>query len=118
MRSFLTSILLVLLAGCASAPSAGSDEDIVATAAQIEAGRAMAAEHCGSCHAVGAADQSMASGAIPFRRLSELYPVSSLAEAFAEGIVTGHPAMPEWVLEPDEITSLLGYIESIQVRKN
>jgi hypothetical protein len=55
--------------------------------------------------------------ALPFRRLSERYPVDDLAEALAEGIVTGHPDMPEWVLDADEITELLGYIDSIQVRR-
>ncbi len=50
----------------------------------------------------------------PFRFLSERYPIRSLEEALTEGVVTGHPAMPEWIFEPAEIRGILGYIESIQ----
>ena len=42
--------------------------------------------------------------------------IDDLAEALAEGILTGHGPveMPEIVLEPEEIESLLGYMQSIQ----
>jgi hypothetical protein len=39
----------------------------------------------------------------PFGDLSKRYPIENLAEAFAEGIVTGHPAMPRFTFEPREI---------------
>ncbi|MBP9235009.1 MAG: cytochrome c [Hyphomonadaceae bacterium] len=116
MRLALSLALLTMLVGCAATPRPDSGDDIIASPAQIEAGRVMARTHCKNCHAVGLSDHSAVREAIPFRRLSELYPVSGLAEALAEGIVTGHPSMPEWVLEPEEITSLLGYIQSIQAR--
>ena len=35
-----------------------------------------------------------------------------LAEALAEGIVVGHPIMPEFAFDPPEIYTLLTYIES------
>jgi mono/diheme cytochrome c family protein len=53
----------------------------------------------------------------PFRTLSEAYPVESLSEAFAEGILVGHPDMPEFRLEPAQINDLLAYIQSIQERR-
>ena len=34
----------------------------------------------------------------PFRDLPKRYPVENLAEALAEGIVTGHPARPRFIL--------------------
>jgi mono/diheme cytochrome c family protein len=104
------------LLGCAHTAEPDGDEPIVATPAQIEAGRIMAERECGACHAVGLSGRSRVPEAPEFRRLSARYPVAGLAEALAEGIVTGHPSMPEWVLEPDEITALLGYIQSIQGR--
>jgi hypothetical protein len=42
------------------------------------------------------------------------YPVETLAEAFAEGIVTGHPSMPEFRLEPDQIHDLLSFLKSLE----
>ena len=36
----------------------------------------------------------------PFRLLPQRYPVEHLAEALAEGIVTGHPAMPQFKFHP------------------
>ena len=49
----------------------------------------------------------------PFRDLPKRYPVENLAEAFAEGIVTGHPAMPRFTFEPREIDALLTYIAGL-----
>jgi hypothetical protein len=49
----------------------------------------------------------------PFRDLTKRYPVDNLAEALAEGIVTGHPAMPHFTFEPREIDALLRYISSL-----
>jgi len=42
------------------------------------------------------------------------YPVSDLEEALAEGILSGHPAMPEFAFEPDEIDAIIAYLESLQ----
>jgi hypothetical protein len=52
----------------------------------------------------------------PFRKLPERYPVEHLAEAFAEGIVVGHPAMPQFAFEPPEIDALLSYLRSLGPR--
>jgi mono/diheme cytochrome c family protein len=78
-----------------------------------ERGRALAEAKCARCHAVGARGASPVSPAPPFRTLPQRYPVESLAEALAEGIVVGHPMMPEFQLEPPEIDALLAYIESL-----
>jgi hypothetical protein len=39
-----------------------------------------------------------------------------LAEALAEGIFVGHPDMPEFVFEADEVGAILAYLKSIQER--
>lgn len=70
--------------------------------------------HCSGCHAVGPAGTSPNTLAPPLREIGQRYPVEQLAEAFAEGIVTAHPAMPQFVLTPDQNRSLIAYLESIQ----
>jgi hypothetical protein len=40
--------------------------------------------------------------------------VSDLEEALAEGISVGHPAMPEFQFAPDDVSDLVGYLQSIQ----
>ncbi|MEQ8604918.1 MAG: c-type cytochrome [Marivibrio sp.] len=77
------------------------------------AGLAFAAAQCGACHATGRADASPVEGAPPFRAVAGRWPLDSLAEALAEGIVTGHPAMPETVLGPDQIDDFLAYLDGL-----
>ena len=50
----------------------------------------------------------------PFRTLHQRYPVETLGEALAEGIETGHPAMPEFTLDPDRIHDLLSYLKTLE----
>lgn len=42
------------------------------------------------------------------------YPIESLGEALAEGIVTGHPAMPQFELTPEHIHHLLSYLKTLE----
>lgn len=92
----------------ASASAAGS------TMSPQARGHAIAKAHCARCHAIERTGASPLGLAPPFRVLPQRYPVQYLAEALAEGIVTGHPAMPEFTFEPEEIGSLLAYIESLK----
>jgi uncharacterized protein YoaH (UPF0181 family) len=46
--------------------------------------------------------------------LAQRYPVANLQEAFAEGISTGHPKMPQIALEAGQVRDLIAYLESIQ----
>jgi cytochrome c len=78
-----------------------------------EVGRVIAETRCARCHAIGAKGDSPVAIAPPFRTLSQRYPVEHLAEALAEGIVVGHPLMPEFAFEPLEIDALLTYIDSL-----
>ena len=47
----------------------------------------------------------------PFRTLHERYPVEDLEESLAEGIRTGHPAMPEFALDEKQIRDLITYLK-------
>jgi cytochrome c len=80
-------------------------------------GEFYAREHCATCHAVGRIGQSPYPKSPPFRTLHEHYAVEGLAEALAEGIIvskTGVPAMPVFVLSPDEIDDFIAYLKSLE----
>ena len=81
---------------------------------RIQRGQNFAQVHCAQCHAIGRQGESPMSDAPPFRDLGEDYPVENLAEAFAEGITTGHPSMPEFQLDVAQINDLIAYLKSIQ----
>ncbi len=98
--------VLLVVAGLPTASGAGAAGD-------PERGRALAAALCSRCHAVDAAGASPLPEAPPFRTLEALYPVESLAEALAEGLVAGHPAMPEVQLEPAAIADFLAYLGAL-----
>jgi mono/diheme cytochrome c family protein len=79
-------------------------------------GETLLTTNCSRCHSVGRAGNSPHSASPPFRTLSKKYPIDGLAEALAEGFSVGHPDMPEFVFEPDEIAGILAYLKSIQER--
>jgi len=78
-------------------------------------GEALVRQNCASCHAVTQEDASPNPRAIPFRFLGRLYPIEHLEEALAEGIMVSHE-MPEFVLEAEQVTALIQYLNAIQVR--
>jgi cytochrome c len=86
----------------------------LAQAASVDRGRAYARSHCARCHAIDQRSASPLALAPPFRTLHERYPVESLEEALAEGIVTGHSAMPEFRLEPDQISDFIAFLKSLE----
>jgi cytochrome c len=79
-------------------------------------GEALLTANCARCHAVGRSGASAHPEAPPFRTLSRKYKIEGLAEALAEGIFTGHPDMPEFIFEPDEVGAIIDYLQSIQQR--
>ena len=100
---FLTAVLLVWAVDVARA----SDE------ADVERGRQLAQDNCARCHSVGPVGESPLEPAPPFRTFGDKWPPSHLAEALAEGIVVGHPDMPEFVFSEPEIDGLIAYLESL-----
>jgi cytochrome c len=77
-------------------------------------GKAYALANCARCHSIDRVTQSPLKVAPPFRTLHNRYPVETLAEALAEGIQTGHPTMPEFRLDPDQIHDLLSYLKTLE----
>ena len=68
----------------------------------------------GAATRIGKEGDSPHAEAPPFRTLSSKYPVEDLAESLAEGIVSGHPEMPIFVFEPQDVAAIIDYLESIQ----
>ncbi|MFV0368621.1 MAG: c-type cytochrome [Hyphomicrobiaceae bacterium] len=109
------AIALALLSGVghpAVAEPARSEDDAL-QAKMAEAGRAFVKEKCARCHAIGIDDKSPHDNAPPFRDVVTRYPSENLAEALAEGIVSGHPDMPVFVLQPDEIEGFIAFLDSL-----
>ncbi len=70
--------------------------------------------NCARCHAIDKVSDSPLKIAPPFRTLHLKYPVESLEEALGEGIVTGHPTMPEFQLDPGEVGDVIAYLKTLE----
>src|ERR1043166_663442 len=97
----------------------GAAAFLVSTAVQAqkasdERGRVFAETNCARCHAIGTTGDSPLAKAPPFRTLHKRYPVENLEEAFAEGIRTAHPEMPQFEMDPDQINDLLAYLKFLE----
>ena len=79
------------------------------TSLEVQSGLAVARAHCAECHSIDRIGASPMSIAPPFRDLHKVYPVESLEEALAEGIMTGHPDMPEFRFSPQQIRNLIHF---------
>jgi cytochrome c len=86
----------------------------LATSPAEQRGKTFVLNNCARCHSIDRVTPSPLTIAPPFRTLHQRYPVETLAEAFAEGIVTGHPTMPEFQLDPDQIRDLLSYLKTLE----
>jgi cytochrome c len=103
VRASLAALLLLALAPAAAAQDA-------------KHGEALLARDCGGCHAVGKTGDSPRKEAPAFRTLGQRYPVESLEEALGEGIMSGHPDMPEFKFDADDVGAIIAYLKSIQQR--
>jgi cytochrome c len=103
--SLLSVVLVLMSAGAAPAQDKRALEG---------RGERLLASNCARCHAVGRTGNSTHPEAPPFRTLGQRYPIEVLAEALAEGLSSGHPDMPEFRFEIDDVDAILAYLESIQ----
>jgi cytochrome c len=77
-------------------------------------GKAFARNTCARCHSIDRMTPSPLAVAPPFRTLHLRYPVETLDEALGEGIVTGHPSMPEFKLDPGQINDFIAFLKSLE----
>lgn len=85
-----------------------------ATSPGEQRGKTFALNNCARCHAIDKVSPSPLKIAPPFRILHNRYPIETIAEALAEGIQTGHPTMPMFQLDPDQIHDLLAYLKTLE----
>jgi mono/diheme cytochrome c family protein len=78
-------------------------------------GKELVVKYCARCHAIGLG-ASPHRGAPPFRTLAHRYPIEWLEEALGEGIVTGHPHMPEFRFSAGDVGAIIAYLKSVQTR--
>jgi len=103
MRGAVLALALVLAGGTARAGGADLADE----------GRVFAEENCARCHAVGPTGASPNPEATPFRLFQTMWPLESLEEALGEGIVVGHPDMPEFELDGRQIEALLDWLAAL-----
>ncbi len=106
----LVPAIALLAAACATSP----DTPLAPASPLIAEGEFLARVHCAECHAIGRAGASKHPEAIPFRRMSERFEIEGLEESLAEGIMVGHPEMPEFRFRPEDAQALTAYIAAIQ----
>ena len=85
-----------------------------AASPQEQRGKTFALNNCAKCHSIDRVTASPLTIAPPFRTLHKRYPIETLSEALAEGISTGHPTMPAFQLDPDQIGDLLAYLKTLE----
>jgi cytochrome c len=110
MRLLIVALSLVAASAAAHAQSRPAPED----ADLLRQGEALVAKNCGRCHGIGRTDASRHAQAPLFRKLSKRYPIESLEEALGEGIISGHPDMPEFQFEAEDVGAIIAYLKSIQ----
>lgn len=87
------------------------------SAADLKRGEELLTKNCGQCHAVGRSGNSPRPEAPAFRVLGQRYPIDSLEESLGEGIMSGHPDMPEISFESDDVGAIIDYLNAIQVKR-
>jgi mono/diheme cytochrome c family protein len=103
--------LLVIALSLSAGSLTASAADAASPAAQR--GQTFAQANCSQCHAVGRTGDSPLAIAPPFRTLHNRYPIEDLEEALAEGIVTGHPTMPQFQLDAAQVNDLIAYLKTL-----
>ncbi len=108
-RRRLGAAALAVALAVLSGTSASAQQD-----PRVQRGEQFARTNCAMCHAVGRFGDSPLAIAPPFRTLHEKYPVEDLEEALAEGVITGHPTMPQFQLDAAQIADFIAYLKTLE----
>lgn len=111
--ALVLALFLALFLALAGADAAWAEPPQADDAAAVEIGRQALRSRCSRCHAIGPAGDSAHAEAPPFRDVVKRYPPEDLEESLAEGITSGHPDMPEFVLAPEEIAGVVRYLHTL-----
>jgi len=85
-----------------------------ALASNVEQGRRLARLYCARCHSIDKVSPSPLKIAPPFRSIHQRYPVDTLQEALGEGIVVGHPTMPEFRFDADQVGDFIAFLKTLE----
>jgi cytochrome c len=104
----------LLAAAIAVIPSLASGQEPSVLSPPAQRGLVFVRTHCAHCHSIDKITPSPLKDAPPFRTLHLRYPVESLEESLAEGIITRHPTMPQFRLDPGQIADVIAYLKSLE----
>jgi mono/diheme cytochrome c family protein len=104
----LVAALLMIVVGSTAVAAA----DVLSPAAQR--GLVLVRTNCVQCHAIDKTSDSPLRIAPPFRTLHTKYPIESLRRPLSEGVVTGHPTMPVFRLDPGQVEDVLAYLKTLE----
>lgn len=96
---------------------APAEEQSGKLSSRAQHGRFLLDKNCGGCHAIDRTGDSLHKLAPPFRTLGQRYSIDSLEEALGEGIMSGHPDMPEFQFEPNDVGAIIAYLKALQIGK-
>ncbi len=99
------AIICAVVSFPAAAPAQMSED--------AKAGRDIAQRFCARCHAIDTEGKSPHESAPPFRQIAAKGNIESLEEALGEGIVVGHPDMPQFQFSPGNVGALVAYLKSL-----
>jgi mono/diheme cytochrome c family protein len=108
IRGCLFLSVLALCTGSAPAYAQGPLEPAA------QRGRTLLQAECARCHAIGMIGGSPLKIAPPFRTLHLKYPVETLQESLAEGIITGHQTMPEFSFDTGQVNDIITYLKTLE----
>jgi cytochrome c len=101
-------IVLGAIALCASEPACAQQSPAA------QRGLTFVRVHCAQCHAIDKISESPLAIAPPFRNLHLKYPIESLKRPLTEGIIVGHPTMPQFRLEADQAGDVIAYLKTLE----
>lgn len=114
LRRFGVAALVLALAGCTAAENNAPAAVVEAEqTAEVAAGRELVEGYCASCHNIETVGDSPHAEAPPFRTLHERYDVEWLSEGLVEGLVSGHPDMPEFEFDPQQAAAIVAFLRSL-----
>lgn len=101
-------IALGAIALCAVEPA------LAQTSPAAQRGLTFVRVHCAQCHSIDQVSESPLTIAPAFRTLHLRYPIENLQRPLAEGIIAGHPTMPQFRLDPDQVADVIAYLKTLQ----
>jgi cytochrome c len=101
-------IALGAVAFCAGAPALAQQSPAA------QRGLTFVRVHCAQCHSIDPVSESPLTIAPPFRTLHLKYPIESLQRPLSEGVIAGHPTMPQFRLDADQVADVIAYLKTLQ----